>query len=559
MLTDLSIKNFAIIEELTLEFQQKLTVLTGETGAGKSIIVDTLDLVLGARADAAMIRQGQERCEIIATFDLSGAREAKSWLSRHEFASDIDQCIIRRMFSRDGRTRSSINDIPCTQQIVRELGGLLLSIYGQHEHQTLLKKDQQLYLLDAFAQHKDLCASVAKAYRAVISAHAELADLQNNAKDRDAKIALLRHELQELDGIKLSENEVEKLEQELYQLNNAKEIISDLNCAQDLINQDDDASSIIKSLYVAKNKVEKNKSLDVKLNNALELITNSTIQIETAYDEIKHYIHSLELNSERLETIESRLDAIYELARKHHVEPKKLPEIQQTLDKELIDLEQLASLLKQGEERIKILETEYLRIANQLSSNRHLAASKFETLVTEKMQLLNLFGGEFKIRFSKERSDFNAHGLEGIEFLVSTNSGQPLLPLSKIASGGELSRIGLAIQVITQATTITPILIFDEVDVGIGGKTAEIVGKLLSELSNSVQIICITHLPQVAIYGIQHLKVEKHTNDNMIGLTLSYIQGKARVGEIARMLGGINVTQKTLVHAEEMLNLLNGE
>lgn len=556
MLTYLKIKNFAIIEELELEFHSGMTVLTGETGAGKSIVVDGLCFALGARADNSMIFYGKDKCEVTALFDISLIPNAKEWLLENEFVGDHDSCVIHRTFTYDGRTRVTINGYVSTLQLVRELGECLLNVYGQHEHQSLLKKDRQRDLLDSFASHSDLCESLKKVYRDLISEKGRLEKLRNTEEGAESKINFLRYQIKEIDDLNLANGEFDNLHDELKRLSNSESIISNCNTALNLINGDEEAKSVLSYLYASKDIIEKVSNLDPNLKSIVEPIETAILQAETAFDGIEHYISKLEIDPERLKDVESRLNLIHEISRKHRVKPDELQELCLKLREELELLENASLYLEQVEKSVAELESSYFEKARKLSLSRKKAASNLEKMVTEKMQFLSLEGGCFSVNFAaNDNPSPYSHGIDQIEFFVRTNAGQQLLPLSKIVSGGELSRISLAIQVITASKTTAPTLIFDEVDVGIGGKTAEIVGRLLKELGSEMQILCITHLPQVAVCGAHHLQVKKNISEKSLDLSIDYIEGEKRIAEVARMLGGINITPKTLANAKEMLSL----
>lgn len=552
MLTYIDIKNFTIIKQIELDFQAGMTVLTGETGAGKSVIVDTLELILGGRADNSIIRNKADKCEITAIFDLSNYNEAIQWLIDQEM-DNADECIIRRTINADGRSRISINGVQCPLQQTREFGNLLLNIHGQHEHQSLLRVEKQRDLLDAFAENHDLCHRVKQIYADWLKARKELLSLQEMTENRSTKLELLNYQLQELESLALQKDEVENLHNELSMLTNAEELLANCNTVIDLTSENE--NSILANLNIVKNYLEKIQAKDNRINTALELFNNAIIQADEGMNEVRKYFDSVELNQERLQEVEERLNNIYNLARKHKVKPEELFEVHATIKNQLQKIEDADIELQKIQQKIAILENDYKNFASELSTNRYEAAEKLNVLVTEKMQLLGMNGGKFIAQFetNPNMAELNPHGLEKVEFFVSTNAGQPLAPLAKVVSGGELSRISLAIQVITAEKKLTPILIFDEVDVGIGGKTAEIVGEMLRKIGCNAQVICVTHLPQVAAKGDFHFKVAKENIDNDVTVKITTLNKKERVDEIARMLGGINITENTLSVAKEML------
>lgn len=541
-----------IIKKLEVDLQPEMTVLTGETGAGKSIIIDTLELALGARTDVSLIRNGADRAEITLMFDLSKLKHVRDLLIEQEMESK-NECIIRRIISSDGRSKSSINGSPCSQQILRNISELLVDIHGQHEHQALLNLERQRELLDAFADNKYIVTKVKQLYNFWLKIKQELIVLENTAQDYPTKIDFLTYQLKELESIDFSAPNLENLRTEQKRFSNTEQITVNLNAALDIISEDENAG-VIRGLYSAKNKLEKYKEIDPNITSTLELLQNAIIQTQEASSTIRQNLNSIEFNEDRQKQVETQLTHIYDLAHKHHVQPQDLTEVRSNLEQQLKNFKTITIQLEKARATEKELEKFYLEAANELSLKRKLAATKLNQLVTTKMQVLGMVGGKFAINFLPNiNKDFGANGLERIEFLVSANPGQPLLPLNKVASGGELSRISLAIQVITAEKEVTPTLIFDEIDAGIGGKTADIVGQLLRKLSESTQVICITHLPQIAVQGHNHIQIEKTAHASDTEVTLTTLNQNERVNEIARMLGGIKITAQTLAHAKEML------
>lgn len=552
MLTYINIKNFAIIKELELDLQPEMTVLTGETGAGKSIIIDTLELALGARADASLVRNNTDRCEITLIFDLTNLTRVRELLIEQELDSE-NECIVRRIIAKDGRSKSSINGNQCTQQTLRNISSLLLDIHGQHEHQELLSIDRQRELLDAFADNKLLAIKVKQLYNSWLKIKTKLIELENYAEDYSTKIDFLNYQLKELEACDLNIENLESLRREQKRFNNTQQIALSLNSALDIISENDNGS-VLQGLYNAQNGLEKHQDIDPNIVSTLELLQNAIIQIQEATTNMHQNLHSIEFNEEKQKQVEEQLTCIYDLAHKHQVQPQNLPQIRTNLEQQLKNLKTITLQLEQTQAAEKTTEKSYLEAANELSNKRKFAATKLSNLITTKMQLLSMVGGEFAINFLPNiNKNFNANGLERIEFLVSANPGQPLQPLNKVASGGELSRISLAIQVITAEKEVTPTLVFDEIDAGIGGKTANIVGQLLRQLAKKTQVICITHLAQIAAQSHNHILLEKTAKENDTRVQLTTLNQKERIDEIARMLGGIKITQQTLAHAKEML------
>lgn len=543
---------------MELDLYDDMTVLTGETGAGKSIIIDTLDIVLGGRSDASLIRYGKDFAEITVSFDVSKAVGINSWLQQNEFTSD-DECVIRRVIKQDGRSKIFINGSIATQQVVRELGNMLVNVHGQHESQYLLKAEKHLALLDDFAGNSDLCHQVKQVHSSWLSAKKDLAALLALSENHQEKIDFINYQLKELEELALQKDEVEALHKEHSYLSNAEQLISNCNLALELT-ADKEECCVLDLLSSARDNISAVKVDDVKIKSIVELLTNAIVNTEEAVLELRSYASAIEINQDNLVVVEKRLNNIYDVARKHKVKPEELFAIHQKLKQQSEDLLALEKNMQKARDKIIALENEYQNIALSLSSNRKKAATKLNKLVTEKMQLLGMEGGKFSINIeSCEQNVIRANGLDSVEFLVSANPGMPLQPLRKVASGGELSRISLAIQVITMNKGAMPVLIFDEVDVGIGGKTAEIVGKLLKNLAAKTQVLCVTHLPQVAIQGKQHLTVEKITDGKTTEAKITNLNKKARIEEIARMLGGINISAKTLATAKEMLESVSGQ
>jgi DNA repair protein RecN (Recombination protein N) len=553
MLTHIHIKNFTIIDQLELELDSGLTVLTGETGAGKSIVIDAIELALGARTDTQVIRQNSERCEITASFALNHAPAAQAWLIEHELHSE-DECIIQRIINRDGRSRSLINGQACTLQMVRELGTLLINTHNQHQHQALLKTEYQRHCLDAFANHFALCKQVQQLFQQWRKLQIECESFHKQTNDKDARIELLKYQVQELEQLALTKNELPELEQEHKQLSHSEQLIQQCQTALNIINEDE-KFSVLSGLYQALQPLEKLQHLDKAVRTAAELLNNAIIQTEEANNELQGFLDGLELNPERLAWIEQRLNTIHDLARKHHCKPQELSELQQQLQQQLNQFEHADEQLQKMQQQLASYQSEYENAAQKLSLGRQAAAKKLSTLVTEKIQKLGMPQGKFSIQLEQdgERKP-RLHGYEEIEFSVTANPGQPLQALNKVASGGELSRISLAIHVITAEQETTPTLIFDEVDVGVGGSIAEIIGQLLRELGKNNQVLCITHLPQVAAHGHQHLQVKKHLSKNDTTTQIEVLSSDSKVAEIARMLGGVTITERTLEHAKEMIN-----
>lgn len=554
MLNHIQIQNFTIIDQVSLDLSAGMTVLTGETGAGKSILIDALSLALGGRADSKVIRHGTQRCDITASFDISSVTAAQKWLSEHDLNND-NECILRRVISADGPSRSFINGQPMPLQLVRELGDLLVDIHGQHEHHSLLKRDVQRQLLDDYAGHAGLLAKTESLYQQWRTTSQNYNDLLTRSRDQAARSEFLRFQVQELSQLALSDKELESLDKEHKQLANMGELINNCQYALTVL-YDKDEHNALQLLKQAQNALVALNHLDDKISTSSDLLDSAIIQIQEAVDELNHYVDKLELNPHRLQEIEQRLADIHNISRKHRVKPEEIPALLQQFEHELQQLENSDQNLQALQEKLQLLEKDYQSVAIQLSNSRQKVAKKLSKNIQESMQQLGMPGGKFDIQLETIKdSSINPHGLERIEFVVSANPGQPLQSLAKVASGGELSRISLAIQVITAQSNVTPTLIFDEVDVGIGGSTAAIVGQLLRQLGNTAQVLCVTHLAQVAAQGHHHLQVNKFTEKNQTRTQINQLQGEEKIQEIARMIGGMKITKQTLAHAKEMLEL----
>lgn len=552
MLTHLLIKNFALVDQLELELKQGMTVISGETGAGKSIMLDALGLTLGDRADSDAVREGEERAEITATFDLSEIPEAKEWLLQHDLDQDCE-CQIRRVITREGRSRSYINGQPTPVSQLKELGQYLVDIHGQHEHQRLLHKDYHRILLDDYAQQRPLADQVRQQFQRWQKLKQTLKQLTEDSAEKTARTQLLSYQLEELNQLALQEDELEALEQEQKLLENAGQLMQAGHQAIDIISENDEYNclSLLNQSEQLLNQISRHATA---LSTVSDLLSNAQILIDEASHELRSYLDSVELSPERLTEVEERLTLIYDVARKHRVQPDQLLNLQVSLQREMDSLHQSDEALDQLHADVADARMHYLQLAEQLSQSRQTHATQLAKAVDTQLHSLGMTDARFSAQMNPlPEAKWNAQGLEDIEFLITANRGQSARPLAKVASGGELSRISLAIQVITAQTSSTPTLIFDEVDVGIGGAIAEVVGKLLRQLGERAQIMCVTHQPQVASQGHQHLFVSKRNQANKTHTRINQLDDKARLQEVARMLGGIQLTDATLTHAKEML------
>ncbi|ATP52171.1 DNA repair protein RecN [Pseudomonas putida] len=552
MLVHLSIHNYAIVEHLDLELARGMSVITGETGAGKSIMLDALGLALGDRADSGVVRPGADKADILATFDLADIPEARTWLAERDLDNE-GPCILRRVITAEGRSRGYINGTPCPLSDLKSLGELLIDIHSQHEHQSLLKTDTHRRLLDEYAGAIDLARQVQLAAKRWNQTRLELERLSNSGDEQRARHQLLSYQLEELDNLGLGENELVQLEQEHKNLTNAEALFG--ICRQ-VIDQcsESDSGNVLSALTSSLNRLGAATNSPKALGEAANLIASAQIQVEEAVGELNRFLDHFDADPMRLQALEERLDTIYTLARKHRVHPTELPHLQQRLMEELEGLNASDESIERLGEELAAYAQHYKERARELSALRQQAAQQLAVAVEQEVQRLGMPGGRFCIELTpNEGNDLSPHGLEQIELLVSANPGQPLKGLAKVASGGELSRISLAIQVITAQTSRIPTLVFDEVDVGIGGPTAEIVGQLLRRLGDRGQVLTVTHLPQVAAQGHHHLFVHKVRHSDTTHTAVASLGKRERVEEVARMLGGIDLTKESLAHARKMV------
>lgn len=551
MLTHILVKDLAIVSSLELDCASGMTALTGETGAGKSIMIDALGLALGDKADAAMIRAGCERAEIVAGFDLAAVPGARAWLAEQDLDEDGD-CLVRRLIVREGRSRAYVNGRPATGTQLRDLGDLLVDIHGQHAHQSLLRANAQRALLDAYGGHAVLAGSVAAAFRDYRALDQQLGALESARQERAERLDLLRFQVEELSALGLSAAEIETLDLEQRRLSHLGRLQETAARILDLLSEAEPAIS--DQLRSAGSDLADLAAIDPALTEPRDLLETAAIHAGEAAASLRHYLDGLEVDPAALEVVETRIAQLHDLARKFRVLPVELPDALTARQAELETLERADLRLGDLRASRDTALNAFLDQARDLGEARAEAAERLNRTVTEAMQQLGMAGGRFAVEIetlSPERA--GTGGLERIAFLVSANPGQPLQPLAKVASGGELSRISLGIQVATAECGSVPTLVFDEVDVGIGGGIAEIVGRLLRRLGDSRQVLCVTHLPQVAAQAHQQLRVRKETLDGQTYTRIETLDPDARVDEIARMLGGTKITARTRDHACEML------
>ncbi len=552
MLTHLQIRDFAIIDTIELELRSGLTVLTGETGAGKSILVDALQLLAGARAGAEVVRHGAERAEITGTFDLTKTpRELKRWLEEQSIAAG-DELAIRRVVSSDGRSRAYLNGQSVAVQLLREAGNILIDIHGQHEFQSLTRSAAQRELLDGYGRLEAAAGQVGIAHRVWLGLLNRTLELESKARDRDAKLELLRYQVSELNALQLKEGEFESLVDEHARLANRGKLAEATQTALQLLYDGEDGSAY-SGVSRALQTLRALGPVDTRLSAIIPVVEESAIQIREAARELSHYRDGLDLDTARQDQVERRLAAIEELARKNRVTPNELIGRTSQLTAELETVERADMDLAVLRKDLAAALEEFRTLAAQLSAKRSTAGRALAKDITARMQTLGMAGGRFQVEVTQDGSaEPTQYGIDQIEFRVTANPGQPPRPLSKVASGGELSRLSLAVQV-SCASRETRCMVFDEVDSGIGGAVAEIVGRELRALGENGQVLCVTHLPQVASQGHHHVRVMKTTDGRTTRTVLTELSPQERVEEIARMLGGIEVTGKAREHAREML------
>ena len=557
MLTQLTINNFAIVRQLEIELTKGMSVITGETGAGKSIAIDALGLCLGQRIETSMVREGQERAEICATFFIEPTNPAYQWLQAQELQDpdNPSDCILRRVINADGRSKAFINSTPVSASQLKEIGQYLIHINGQHASQLLLKNDYQLQLVDTFAHHHDLLAQMREDYRAWKNLQTQVKTFQQKVAENEAKKQLLQYQVEELDEFALRPNEYLELEEDQRRLSNSEQLTQLSQSALQLLSENETVS-IDSMLYRATQYIDELSELDPRYVSVQTMLNDALIQVQEATSEVQHLASHIEQDPMLLQEIEQRLGQALQLARKHNVKPEELVEWHQKLKAELTALLDFSG----SEERLILEEKaafeKMQHTAKQLHESRCQAAEKLAQQVTDSIKGLAMENAEFFIEVNSDLTKVASNGADNIVFTLRSNLGQQAQPLAKVASGGELSRISLAIQVLTSDQSAIPTLIFDEVDVGISGKTASVVGKLLRQLGDKCQVICVTHLPQVACHGHHQFNVEKFTVDDKTETKMTALSQEERVPALARLLGGSEITDLALANAQEMLDLV---
>jgi DNA repair protein RecN (Recombination protein N) len=552
MLVTLQVRDFAIVDRIEVEFEPGMTVLTGETGAGKSILVDALGLVLGERGSGKLVRAGAKRAEFSADFDVSTLAGARAWLEEQALDDD-DACLLRRVISNDGRSRAFINGNAVPVQQLKTLGELLIDIHGQHFHQSLGRRSVQRDLLDHYGGLQDLRAQTAGAFAEWKSLLERLRALQGADADRESRVDLLSFQLQELDSLGARSGEYRELRTEAQRLANSGRLAEGVARAVDVLS-DNDAGNVASLLAAAERAVQGLVPFDESLAPIAELLDSAGIQVAEAADSLRRYGDSIDMDPHRQDLVEQRLDSMQSIARKHRSEPDELVALRERLHAELDELTHAEERGRELEQAALDAESAYRQCAAELSRLRKAAARKFAASVTDTMAGLGMPGGQFDIALGPLAAGAErASGVDDIEFLISANPGQPPMPLSRVASGGELSRMSLSIQVIASDGSTIPTMVFDEVDSGVGGGVAEMVGRRLAEVARDRQVLCVTHLPQVASLADHHIRISKVTDGKATRTGAHVLNQEERVDELARMLGGVEITAKTREHAAEML------
>jgi DNA repair protein RecN (Recombination protein N) len=554
MLHNLSISDLAVVKHLDLNLEKGLSVLTGETGAGKSILLTALGLALGDRADSSYIRPECKRAEINLEFDLSDANIAQQWLQENEL-DDGKHCLIRRVITQDGRSKAFINGSPVNLQTLQSLSEKLVEIHGQHAHLTLLKNEEQRRFLDESADNQKHITKLNTIFHQWKQHGEELQTLIQAASDQTEREELLRYQINELDQLDLENFNFSALSEEHSTQANLGQILSNGQLQLNLL-YENEQQSVNQMLGQTVSALSEISEYAPEINEINSQLTEAQIQIEEASQELRRYLDSQELDPQRLELLEEQISTIHNLSRKHQISPEEIPELNLTLKKELDNLTHSGERIEELKKSVAQSETHYYQLAQEISKRRKNTASITQTQISDVINELGMPQGEFVIEVTQQQdSPPRLNGLDKIEFLVSANPGLPPRPLAKVASGGELSRISLAIQVSSSHEKMAPTMIFDEVDSGIGGGIAEIVGQKMRDLSKNRQVICVTHLPQVASQAHHHLFVAKMNDKDITESTVSPLNKQERIAEVARMLGGVKMTEHTLNHAEEMLEL----
>ena len=554
MLSQLTVKNLAVVEHLDLTFESGMSAVTGETGAGKSILLQALSLALGVRSDSGLVRHGKDRADISAVFAVEGNKNVQGFLQAQSL-EDEGECILRRVIGADGKSKAFINGNSVALSVLREVGELLIDLHGQNEHQLLLRPEQQLILLDDFAQLGEQKAKI----NATVAQYKIFKIKLDKLRDNHALVLqqqeLYTHQLDELTKAQLNQDELDNIEADFKLSTNAQALIEKTSS---VLNQLESEAGANAQLSTLSHELSQALAMDGKLSTAHELLNSAQLQTQESIYELNNYLNALSVDEAAAATMEARITELHDLGRKHNCKITELLEAQAKIQQQLNDIVFEASSIAEMSEQLSAIKARYQTQALQLSKVRINNAKQLSKLVSDVMQLLGMPASEFKIGLLPKPAGVNHNGAESVEFLVKTNMGQDFKLLKKVASGGELSRISLAISVVSSDSEYTPTLIFDEVDVGISGAVAEVVGKRLQELSANYQVICITHLAQVAAFAQQHLRVRKAQQQSGAQTTVEQLSKQQRIEEIARILGGAVITDKALRAAAEMIEVSVG-
>lgn len=552
MLCYLNIRHFIIAEHIELDVQKGLTVLSGETGAGKSIILDALMLLAGGRADSSQVRHGEDKADLSATFLVTPESAAGQWLQEQELWQD-GECVVRRVITADGRSRAFINATPVPVSRLKAFGELVLQIHAQHEHQRLMRPEQHLSILDSFARPGERLAHVQDLYRHWKSVREQHQQLLAQTDQASSEQQLMTYQLNELNELALSEDELPELEAEQKSLSHAESLLQTAGQVAQLLNADDGETDALNLLRQAIQALEPQAELNATLNNALGLLQEAQVQLDEAHSDLSHFASDFEWDPERLAEVENRLSQIYDMARKHQCRPEELVALRNQLEEKTASFSADAETLNTLAEKEIELAQAYQVAAEALSDYRVEQGEILANALAQQLQKLNMPHAQIVCRVTPLADRSGPRGIDDVELCLSANPGQPVQPLHKAASGGELSRIALAIQVVAQQTQKAPTLFFDEVDVGISGATAEEVGRLIRQLTEHSQILCITHLPQVASFGHHHWLVEKRVDNNTTLSEVRALNPEKRTEEVARLISGARVSDSTLAHARDLL------
>lgn len=555
MLTALQVKDFAIITSSSLELDAGMTTLTGETGAGKSILLGALGLVLGDRASPSAVRDTAQRADITALFDIANSDTAHDWLANHSMDQD-GECILRRVVTRDGKSRAYVNGTPVTVRNLRELGQLLVNIHGQHDHQLITQPETQRAILDDFGQCNTLLEKVRDVCKTWNEKHHQLSTIKERLEARGDRLDTLRYQLQELSKLSPDTIDFAAIDLEHRRLANATELKELCTKAMDLLQ--DNNNAVLSQLSEAESAINDLCKQDKSMEDIGELLSSARIQIDEAADSLRHYGHTIEPHPERLQELDGILSSAHQLAKKHRIDIPDLSVFANGLQKEFEELGSIDESVETLEEELNKIVTAYNKASDKLSAKRKKSATQLSKHLTSAMQTLGMKGGVFDIEITSRKLDHpTPNGVDQVVFKVSANPGAALRAMSEVASGGELSRLSLAVQLIASSRNRVPTLIFDEVDTGVGGGVAETVGQQLRQLGNRCQVLCVTHLPQVAAQGHHHIKVSKKSNDKKTLAESKILSADESLEEIARMLGGVKITKRTREHAREMLAAAN--